>query len=460
MRKASLALLTLVGVAQPRNASAQAWRQYLRPEDAGFNSADLDRVRTMADSLQSGAVMIVYRGSVLAAWGDVSRKLQMHSMRKSLTSALYGTALAERRIDLSATIGQLGVRDTTALTDAERRATVRDIISARSGVYLPAAYAPADQDSTRPPRGSHPAGTFWMYNNWDFNTAELIYETQTGRSVYAAFDTLIARRIGIEDFLPTDGFTVYEPGLSSIPAHTWRMSARDLARFGQLYLQDGRWNGREIIAESWIRESTAPRSDLGKGRGYGYMWWTYDRSSYGDRYPNLNRYRAYAARGLGGHMLMVIPEAELVVVHRADTDHNRSWSEGRVLALIDAVLGAKTATASTEPILGALAPVAFASQLAALPRPAIQPMSPDEVNGLTGEYDAGLPERVTVTAFMGRPFVHVPGRGEAELLRTAENRYTIEVVPGVSIAADRAAGVVEMLRITLGGRTITARRVR
>jgi len=275
--------------------SAQAWQQYATPEEAGFSSAMLERTRHIGDSLRSGGGFIVYRGHVLAAWGDVSRKLELHSVRKSLTSAMMGIAVADRKVDLSATLASLGIDDTTRLTPVEKQATVRDLISARSGVFVPAAYAPADQDSTRPARGAFAPGTHWFYNNWDFNVAELVYEQRTGTTLYNSFAEHIATPLGMEDFRPSDGFLVYEPTASVHAAHTWRMSARDLARFGQLFLQQGRWNGRQVVPDDWVKESTKPHSDFGNGRGYGYMWWTYDKGSLGSNYPALNRYSAYAA---------------------------------------------------------------------------------------------------------------------------------------------------------------------
>jgi hypothetical protein len=92
-------------------------------------------------------------------------------------------------IELDATLDDLGIDDATPLTEQERRARVRDVIAARSGEFLPAAYAPSDQDADRPARGSHAPGTHWYYNNWDFNVAGVIVERlATGEALYAAFD--------------------------------------------------------------------------------------------------------------------------------------------------------------------------------------------------------------------------------------------------------------------------------
>jgi CubicO group peptidase (beta-lactamase class C family) len=457
----SVAIGSSLVVIPAGGVAAQAWQQYATAEEAGFSSARLDQTRRIADSLLSGGVFIVYRGHVLAAWGDVSRKLELHSVRKSLTSALIGTTVAERRIDLDATLRTLGIDDTTRLTDAEKTATVRDIISARSGVYLPAAYAPSNQDSTRPARGAHARGTHWFYNNWDFNIAEAIYEQRTGATVYDAFAQRVATPIGMEDYRPSDGFLAFEPSLSLHAAHTWRMSARDLARFGLLYLREGNWMGRQIIPADWVRESTRPHSDLGDWRGYAYMWWTYDRNSYGDRYATLNKYASYAASGSGGQAIIVIPEAELVVVHRGDTDNNRYIAGERVWALVESVLAARTGSAPTNPRLMPLTPTPFASQLPPLARPAVLPMSDSEVDALVGEYDIGQPARVRITKFRGKPFVFMPGRGDAEMFRVGDGQYTIFVVAGVTIAAERdGSSPVSGLNVRMGNQTIRARRVR
>ena len=217
--------------------------------------------------------MAVFRGHVILACGDVSRKFEAHSVRKSLVSGLYGTAVARGEIDLDSTLADFAIDELTPLTAAERSATIRQVISARSGVYLPAAYGASQDRASR--RGSHSPGTHWFYNNWDFNIAGVVYERATREDLYESFDRRIAKPLGMEDWQPGDGFRVYEPTKSRHPAHTFRISTRDLARFGQLYLQEGRWAGRQIVPADWVTESTRPHTDDGDGTGYGYMWWTY-----------------------------------------------------------------------------------------------------------------------------------------------------------------------------------------
>jgi CubicO group peptidase (beta-lactamase class C family) len=92
--------------------------------------------------------MIVQDGKIIASWGDVSHKVNIRSMRKSLLSALYGIGVAEGHIRLDQTIGALGIDDREpSLSDAEKQATIRDLLMARSGVYHAAAYEAARYES-------------------------------------------------------------------------------------------------------------------------------------------------------------------------------------------------------------------------------------------------------------------------------------------------------------------------
>lgn len=88
------------------------------------------------------------------------------------------------------------------------------------------------------------------------------------------------------------------------------LTARDLARIGELYLRDGVWAGRRILPEGWVGESTAPRmvvsSPPGGERDYGYQWWSLPYGADGKR--------AFAAIGYGGQLLLVVPEHDLVAV--------------------------------------------------------------------------------------------------------------------------------------------------
>ncbi|WP_429923249.1 serine hydrolase domain-containing protein [Agrobacterium vitis] len=271
--------------------------------------------RDYAARLKPTAVMVVQGGKVIASWGDVSRKVNVASVRKSLLSALYGIAVSDGRIDLRSTLADLDIDDKPpALTGAEKRATVRDLLMARSGAYHPAAYETGDMRRNRPERGSHAPGTFWFYNNWDFNALGTIYRQQTGEDIFQSFAQRIAQPIGMQDFSAWDSTYVSERH-SVHPAYPFRLSARDAARFGQLYLDGGRSSGRQVIPAPWVKASTTAYSSTDRGSmGYGYLWWTLNPDVFGSG--------AALASGYGGQAIAIVPSKHLVVAQTVDPAQN------------------------------------------------------------------------------------------------------------------------------------------
>jgi CubicO group peptidase (beta-lactamase class C family) len=301
----------LVGyaVAEP----AGNW-QNAGPATIAWADAASHELQIYGRSQRPTAVMIVQGDRVIARWGDVGRRVNVHSVRKSLLSALYGIAISEGRISLSSTLAQLGVDDKAPnLTDAEEEATVRDLLMARSGVYHQASYETSDIRQNRPMRGSHAAGTFWFYNNWDFNALGTIYRQVTGEDIFQSFARRIAKPIGMEDFSARDCQYVLEA--SSIhAAYPFTMSARDLERFGLLFLNGGRWNAAQVIPAAWVKESTTAYSQTGRASRYGYLWWVLSPEEWG---PG-----AFMAPGYGGQVLVVIPSKRLVAVETVDLRQN------------------------------------------------------------------------------------------------------------------------------------------
>ncbi|WP_407177169.1 serine hydrolase domain-containing protein [Bradyrhizobium sp. STM 3562] len=307
-------------LAQP--APAGEWT-HVPPEASGWAATTLAEARAFADEHNFAAVMIVQHGSVVAEWGDTSKPMELASVRKSLLDALIGIAVSHRQIDLGSTLQQLGIDDNApALSAEEKQATVLMLLEARSGIYHPALYETPAMAAKRPPRLSHAPGTFWYYNNWDFNALGTIYEKAVGTSIYQAFDDEIARKIGMQDYDPRS--QRYSRGAASVhPAYTFRMSTRDLARFALLFLNGGRWNDQQVVPTDWVRESTMPHSDGEDGFGYGYLWWTADMPAPSRRAPRLPA-GSYFAWGARGQYAMVIPKDDLVIVERADRDSDRS----------------------------------------------------------------------------------------------------------------------------------------
>ncbi|MFT4064528.1 serine hydrolase domain-containing protein [Paraburkholderia sp.] len=289
------------------------------PATQGFSQQGIDAA--IAYAKQSGATsgMIVHNGLVVGEWGDVARKSNLYSARKSLLSALIGIAVARGQMHLDDTLAQLGIDDNEpSLSPTEKQATIRMMLEARSGVYHPAVYETAAMQAAKPPRYSHSPGTFWYYNNWDFNTVGAIYEKATGEAIFTALKMDIADPIDMQDYQPSDGHYVSGGPATRYPAYLIDMSTRDLARFALLYLHDGNWRGRQVVPAGWVAESTRPYSDTSTG-GYGYMWWT-SAPAVGPRGANAALLRpAYWADGHLGQYAVIVPSLDLVVVTRVDS---------------------------------------------------------------------------------------------------------------------------------------------
>ena len=206
-----------------------------------------------------------------------------------------------------------------SLTPEEKQATVRDLLKSRSGVYHEAAAEAQIMIKTRPERGSHAPGTFFYYNNWDFNALGTIFEQETGTKIFEEFKIKIADPVGMEDFSIEDCQYQYEREKSIHPAYHFRMSARDMARFGVIYQKNGMWKDTRIISSEWITESTKAYSiiNVASGVSYGYMWKVFPEGSLAAKMIGSP---GYYHTGIGVHILIIFPELKLVIVERFDTD--------------------------------------------------------------------------------------------------------------------------------------------
>lgn len=165
-RTAGALLLALLAVLLVASAGAQSptypgttWAHASAPP-SGWPTEKLQAARAYAATIPTAAVMIVAGGVVIDEWGDTATCYNVHSIRKSFLSALYGIHVREGRIQLDTTLSELGIDDHQPLTAIEKRATVRDLLEARSGVYHPALYETQGMALARPARGSYaPGGT-------------------------------------------------------------------------------------------------------------------------------------------------------------------------------------------------------------------------------------------------------------------------------------------------------------
>jgi CubicO group peptidase (beta-lactamase class C family) len=322
----------------------ETWFKYVSPEDAGYSSEQLAKVQDYCHLIGSAALLVIHNGAILLAWGEVKRRFMCLSIRKSYLSALYGIHVGNGKLDLDQTLADLNIDDEPPLTDEEKVARVSDLLKSRSGIYHTAAY---EGQPEKPARGSHKPGTHWYYNNWDFNTLLTIFEQETGTGIFEEFKQQIATPLQMEDFRLNDTYYYFEKERSIHPAYPFRMSAKDMARFGLLYLRRGRWRDQQIIPEIWVAESTTNYSEMGVD-GYGYMWWIID-----SQHPNRRLYEleTYMASGNGGQVIVIIPRANLVVVHLTNAYQWREFDYKQIWTVLDMILDARDGTLVSHPEL-------------------------------------------------------------------------------------------------------------
>ncbi len=318
-----------------------AWEHVASPQRLGWSPDKLKLAKEYSATISTAAVIIVVDGRILDEWGETATKYNVHSIRKSFLSALYGIHVRQGRIDLARSMEQLGIDDNEpSLSATEKKATVHDLLEARSGVYHPALYETPAMKASRPARGSHAPGTFWYYNNWDFNVLGMVFERSVKNSLFREFQARIAEPIGMQDYTIDDG--QYVTGADSVyAAYPFRMTARDMARFGLLFLRQGVWRGNQVVPADWVKESTTSYSDAGESGGYGYLWWV---AVNGKHFPGVVvPDGSYSARGSGGHYILVVPAYDLVIVHRVNTDirDRRVTAEefGKLVRLIFEAIG-------------------------------------------------------------------------------------------------------------------------
>ncbi len=312
------------------------WEKFKHIEQSGFSKEKLAIAKTYYDSLNSSAFLIIQNGKVVADWGDVNRRFIVHSTRKAILNSLYGIYSENGTIDLNKTIGEIGITDKDSLSELEKSAKIIHLLKARSGIYHKAAAEPSWVDDYRPERNTVKPDSLWFYNNWDFNVLGSIFEQLTKTSIYEALYNDIATPLGMQDYRILDGEYYYEIEYSNHPAYHLKMSARDLARYGQLFLQQGLWNNKQIFSKNWVANSTYPTSKHGGGgkigRWYGWLW---NVSEY------YQDYKMYYAAGVGGQFLAIFPTEDLILVNLSNTYQKDKLYDREIVKLFDLILASK-----------------------------------------------------------------------------------------------------------------------
>lgn len=323
-------LIFLAGKGYSQTFPTTQWDYCPKAERTEWDAKKLKDYRTfIQDSSVITGLLIVHKGQIVFEYGDVKENSYIASCRKSILSMLYGKYIENGTIDLNKTIEQLKITDVQPLLPSEKEASIQDLISARSGIYHPEGYAGGMQKYA-PARGSVKAGSYWLYNNWDFNVAGHILEQETGKNIYDEVEQQLAIPLQMQDWNKSLQKKEGDSSISKYPGYPMWFSTRDMARIGLLMLQKGKWHEQQIISSHWVNEMTKARTsykeinqnvpnfrELDFGFGYGYMWWLFQNVK-DDRLKN-----AYAAVGAFGQAIVVFPAIDAVLVYKTKSDYMR-----------------------------------------------------------------------------------------------------------------------------------------
>jgi CubicO group peptidase (beta-lactamase class C family) len=290
---------------------------------------------------------------------------ELHSITKSITSALVGIALAERHLKgLDQPVGELLAAHLPKDADPRLRAvTVRQLLTMTGGLPGDDPSTGGDQQLSRRlfqsrdwlghilgrPLADKP-GTTWAYSNASSHLLSAIVADATGQSTLAFARARLFGPLGIDS---DNAFQPRAERLTATPAQqqayqraavAWprdpqgyhfgfgeaKLPARDLAKIGYLYLNGGRWNGTQLVPAGYVRASTRPYSHPGRSDGYGYQWWT----------TRVDLHDSFVASGFGGQRIQVVPDLDLVVVITSDAAQERGDAEYLVgQTIVPAVTG-------------------------------------------------------------------------------------------------------------------------
>jgi CubicO group peptidase (beta-lactamase class C family) len=349
--------------------AAQTEWPTVTPEQAGFDAALLCSIDTTLDKspqMKIHAVVVIrhgklvyetYRSGYDNGWRSEPRAVaysaqarhDMYSVSKSVVSLLAGSAIDRKHIASVEQSMFSFFADSAALQTPQKDAIrLRHLLTMTSGLAWEETvpYDDARNDETRmvysvnPYRfvlakpSLHDPGARWNYSGGDTQLLGGIVQRATGKFLADFAKETLFDPLGITDFqwmkMPANGEFAADSGL--------RLRPRDMAKIGQLVLDKGMWNGRQIVSQEWIDVSTSAHvtgvDDTYESIGYAYQWWT-DHMKAGDRDISW-----IAAQGYGGQRLYIVPAYDLVVAITAGHYADKSQDEASFNILDKFVLAA------------------------------------------------------------------------------------------------------------------------
>lgn len=304
-------------VEESQNLPSDGWSTST-PEAYGMDSAKVAEFVQAANTQKGYNNFVIIKDGYIVAesyFGNDRYKQcgQVYSVTKSVVSMLFGIAMGEGKIE-SVDLKVLDCfpeMEFENVDENKQNMTLENLLTMTSGIQW--GFGTADDptmelfDAKDPvkftldrPMAAAP-GEVFEYNNGNPEVLGAYIAQATGQSLQEYADAKLFGPMGITDYIWDD-----LPGSDKEGCCTGlRLTVRDMAKLGYLYLNNGRWNGQQLVPEEWVKTSTSTHTDThGIGgpyiAGYGYLWWQ-------------DTIGCYSARGSYGQFIMVFPDENLVV---------------------------------------------------------------------------------------------------------------------------------------------------
>ena len=311
-----------------------------RPEAQGISPsailAFVEEADRKIDSLHS--FMLVRHGHVVVEcwWSpyDAKTRHELYSLSKSFTSTAVGLAIAEGKLSIDDPVLKFFPDDAPEKPSNNLKSMrVHDLLRMSAGHQR----EPSLQSSKEPwvkTFLAHPVpfkpGTHFLYNTPATYMQSAIVQKVTGQTVLDYLRPRLFEPLGIEN--PTWGTS---PQGISLGGYGLSIRTEDIAKFGQLYLQKGQWNGKQLVPAKWIEVATARQTSNGSNPNsdwdqvYGYQFWR-------------ARHGAYRGDGAFGQFCVVMPKQDAVVAITSGT--------GNMQAVLDLVWDKLLPAMNAEPM--------------------------------------------------------------------------------------------------------------
>ncbi len=286
------------------------------PEAQGVSSAGIQKFIEVADKEVNSmhSFMLVRHGHVIAeAWWSPENADKQHvlwSLSKSFTSTAVGMAIAEGKLNLDDPVLKFFPDDAPEMPSENLKAmTVRDLLTMTAGheVEAPLGFGGNWAKAFLAHSVPHKPGTHFQYNTPATYMLSAIVQKVTGETLLDYLQPRLFAPLAIEN----PKWSTSPQGVS-IGGFGLFVRTEDIAKFGQLYLQNGMWQGKQLVPEAWVEQATSKQVSNGSSpesdwsQGYGFQFW-------------VSRHDAYRGDGKDGQYCIVLPELDAVVAITANT---------------------------------------------------------------------------------------------------------------------------------------------